>query len=97
MIPSLLDQLLAAREPTTAEKRKAKRIADRANAVMKAVRKIGNARVTDVMKETGMLEWMCRDTLKTLENRGELISWKQNNSSATSRYWTLAEPEPRRK
>lgn len=94
MIPSLLEQVLAARAPTKREVALQVRIEDRMERVREAVRRAGNVTAAQMAVMTNYSIRTCRETLAALERRGELISWKPTQSSRPRR-WTLAKPAPR--
>ena len=94
MIPSLLEQVLAARMPTKQEVALRVRIEDRMECVREAVRRAGNVTAAKIAAMTNYSTRTCRETLVALERRGELISWKPAGSGAPRR-WALAKPAPR--
>lgn len=94
MIPSLLEQVLAARTPTKREVALRVRIEDRMERVREAVRRTGNATAARVAAITNYSMRTCRETLVALERRGELISWKPVQRDRPRR-WALANPTPR--
>ena len=94
MIPSLLEQVLAARTPTKQEVMLQVRIEDRMERVREAVRRTGNVTAAQMAAMTNYSIRTCRETLVALERRGELISWKPVQSNRPRR-WALAKPAPR--
>ena len=94
MIPSLLEQVLAARVPTKQERASRDRVESRMECVREAVQKMGNVTAAAVATTTGYAERTCRETLIELARRGELICWKPAGSRAPRR-WALAKPAPR--
>lgn len=94
MIPSLLEQVLAARAPTKQEVVLQVRVEDRMEQVREAVRKTGNVTAAQVVVMTNYSMRTCRETLAALERRGELISWKPAQGNRPRR-WALAKPAPR--
>lgn len=94
MIPSLLEQVLAARVPTKQERASQDRVESRMDRVREAVQRMGNVTVAAVVTATGYTESTCRETLVALERRGELICWKPAGSRVPRR-WALAKPAPR--
>ena len=87
MIPSLIDQVVAARIPTRGEVVSAQRQQDRLESIHGAVRKIGNTTVQTLSKATGLSASTCRDALKALESAGRLYSWQPHKHSG--RMWAV--------
>lgn len=95
MIPSLLDQVIAARIPSKAERVLSDRTDERARMVLDAVQSIGNASAKDVAQVTGFKEKSARELLRLLVERGRLATWKPQQNNLPRR-WALVSPPARR-
>ena len=70
MIPSMLDQVIAARIPTPTELRAATKREESMQLVLDALRRHGNLTVMTAEKLTGKSRRMCAEYLAELEKRG---------------------------
>lgn len=87
MIPSILDQVIAARIPTPTELRAATKREESMRLVLDALRRHGNLNVMTAEKLTGKSRRMCAEYLAELEKRGFVYSWKSHHSKP--RMWGL--------
>lgn len=87
MIPSLVQQVIAARIPSAREVASAQSREQRLQSVIEIMRKHGNVTPYVVADFMGASERVARDWLAELERRGAVYSWKTGN--ATRRMWGL--------
>lgn len=85
MIPSLIDQVVAARIPSNREATVADAREDRLRTLLETVRRIGNVTPAALAPITGRSERWCREQLHELERRGQLYSWTPRRNVA--RMW----------
>lgn len=89
MIPTLLEQVLAAHVPTAAEQVKTSRRQEGLEKVEAAVRSIGNASAKQIQEATGMHDRTVREALGELEKAGVLYSFKSAANRNTPRRWNI--------
>lgn len=87
MIPSMLDQVIAARIPTPKELRAATKREESMRLFLSALRRHGNLTVMTAEKLTGKSRRVCAEYLADLEKRGFVYSWKSHHSKP--RMWGL--------
>lgn len=87
MIPSLVEQVIAARIPTARELATTQSRAARLDHVIELMRAHGNVTPYAVADLTGSPERVSRDWLQELERQGRVYSWKPRGSAR--RTWGL--------
>jgi len=87
MIPSLVQQVIAARIPSAREVASAQSREQRLQSVIEIMRKHGNVTPYVIADLTGASERVARDWLQELERQGRVYSWKPRGSAR--RMWGL--------
>lgn len=88
MIPSLIEQVIAARLPTKSEITVSLKRQERKRRIVEVVRRIGNATTDQVSVATGHSTSSTRELLKELVADGDLVTWKGHQNAA--RVWNIA-------
>ena len=76
MIPSMLEQVIAARIPSKREADTTERREDKLREIRETVRRTGNVTAMMIQQLTGYSNKACREYLEILTERGDLVSWK---------------------
>lgn len=92
MIPSLVEQVVAARVPSRREADTTERREEKLREVMDVVRRAGNVTAMQVSRLVGYSDKSCREYLETLELRGDLVSFKPAKIN-DARRWNIAQED----
>ena len=96
-VPTLLQQVLAARIPSKRQQAAGDRLRECEEQVYQAVLSIGNASFGTVKKATGLGERTVRGTLAELVKAGRLTTWVVQKGCCKMNLWAVTTPPRRRK
>lgn len=94
MIPSLIEQIVAARQGSNREQCLTEKREARLEIVLKHVKTVGNITANQLAEMTGYSQSCCREYLRQLVDRNKLYTWKASHQHP--RMWAITAKKRRR-
>lgn len=90
MIPSLIDQVIAARIPSIRLQGMTSKRQEKLDRVHSTMRSLGNVSARKLAEKTGLSDKAVRELLAELQAEGRVYSWKPSANQNDARLWGVA-------